>query len=236
MDEKQAKLKKNTTTAFLVVSCVTAAWFFLSGMFRFIFLFSNSNGSYHYISNVFGTDNFFNYISPILKDICHSCVTAFSTFLYLRHIKFKRSVPIGTANLIVLSILACMCVFNIATETGISIARLIFTVIYGFISSRHFFSNKIMRRTFTACVLSFVVMEISFLDSDIELSNLSSPLSTTSAICNLLTLCLIIAYGICEMLALNHSSGWFCENCGNKNGDKHLFCTKCGAKNPFIND
>ena len=224
MGEKQAKLK--TKSSFLVVGCVTAACFFLSSMINFMKYLSKHG---------YSVETYYFYLT--LKDICHSCVTAFSTFLYLRHIKFKRSIPLGTANLIVLTILACMCVINIRTETGISIARLIFTVIYGFISSRHFFSNKIMRRTFTACVLSFLVMEISFLDISIVISSdMSSTSYNLSVIGNLLILCLIIAYSICELLALNHSSGWFCENCGSKNGDKNLFCTKCGAKNPFIYD
>ena len=211
MNKKQAKLKKDTTTAFLVVGCVMAVLLLGSGMINFAKFLA-------------GADNFYT----ALKEICHSLVTAFSTFLFLRHIKFKRSIPLGIANLIVLIILACIYVIDNGGEIGITIARLTFAVIYAFFSSIHFFSNKIMRETFIVCVSFFVVYGFFFIDTT-NLSAQSEPLY-------ILIECLIIAYGVCEFVALNHSSGWYCENCGSKNHDKNLFCKKCGAKNPFIND
>ncbi len=196
MSEKQAKLKKATNIVFLIVTCVVFVWFLVSGF----------------------TDRRGLSVNLTMGMVFLSILTALSTLLYFQHIRFKRSIPFGIANLIAL-LFAFFC--SLAFE--ILFLYLFFAIIYGTLSSIHFFSNKLTRISFPFCVISLSVLLFVFACSLCESNDFI-----------IITTWMIVVYTICELLAYYFSSPWYCENCGNKNGDKHFFCTKCGGKNPYL--
>ena len=115
MSEKQAKLKKVTNILFLVVTVIVAGWFLLNGLFN--------NKDYIYGSKVF---NFFS-----------AGFTVLSTILYYFHIRFKRSIPIGIANLLFLSYSLITFEYDVTT---FQVAVLGFVIAaYAIISSIYFF-------------------------------------------------------------------------------------------------
>lgn len=140
MSEKQAKLKKVTNILFLVVTVIVAGWFLLNGLFN--------NKDYIYGSKVF---NFFS-----------AGFTVLSTILYYFHIRFKRSIPIGIANLLFLSYSLIIFEYDVTTfEDNVNIAVLgLVIAAYAIISSIYFFSNEKMRYYFQLCPISFCVLNM----------------------------------------------------------------------------
>lgn len=212
MDKKQAKLKKVTTIVFIVVTCVVAVLILLRGLIPLFNLGFKSLGEYE------------NRI-VILGNICFSFVIVLSTLLFFKHIKFESSQLLGIVNLIVLVILALIFALGSGKKIDGVVARLVFTALYALFSSIGFFSNKSMRNNFLACVPFLGIMWINYF--------LFSTYKSMYKI-DIVFLCLIFVYCVCEALAYIYASKWYCENCGSENDDKHLFCTKCGTKNPYL--
>lgn len=212
MGGKQARLKKITTIIFLVVSCITVVLYLYKTV---VLLFYSS------------------ILPPFIRateSIGLIIVIVLSTLLFLQHIKFKRSIPLGIINLIALIVIFAVNCLRLILFGGITIdvllfniISLIFTVVYAAISSIHFFSNKVMRKSFLICVLIFVAFMFGTVGINLRW------------IVDIILSLLFVMYGVSEFFAFKYSSGWYCEKCGNKNGDKNLFCTKCGVQNPFLN-
>ncbi len=199
MSEKQAKLKKATNIVFLVVTAVVAGWFLYNGIINNQDFFSGSK----------------------ISKFCLSIITVLSTVLYFLHIRFKRSILFGIANLIVLFFLLFF------TENKDSLFfNMIWVTIYAALSSIYFFSYKIIRKFFPNCPTALSLLNLFYSMVTISGEEWGSYIIVTSF--------MILAYILCELLAYYFSSPWYCENCGNKNGDKHFFCTKCGGKNPYL--